>query len=79
MISRRKLLLGATAIVVAPAVPPVGPTPAWVPNPSIIGDTVIVSQTRYYGGARGGGKMFSTVYGQELRDAFINGPHPWRE
>lgn len=55
-LSRRKLLLGAAAVAVAPALPA-----QWHPNP-IVGvdlargpdETVL-----YYGGARGGGKVRS--------------------
>jgi hypothetical protein len=72
--SRRAALLGAlAAAVVPPALNPFLP-PAyaaritWSPNPP--SQAMMPGDVHYYGGAAGGGKMFSTPAGRSLYEAF---------
>lgn len=56
-LSRRKLLLGAAAVAVAPALPPIAAEAAamWTPNP-MTATEALARQEIFYGGAAGGGK-----------------------
>lgn len=62
-LSRRKLLLGAAAVAVAPALPPVAEAAAaWTPNP--VAYPAQINGEIFYGGAAGGGKMNAQLFAE---------------
>jgi hypothetical protein len=80
-LSRRKLLLGSAAIAVAPALPVEDLLPpTWVPNPA---STIVIepkSEIYHWHSMRFMTmERFEQLWGEELKRAYIEGPHPWRE
>ena len=71
-VSRRNLLLGASAAAIAPALPvPALPVPAWTPQPwAFAAKTQTLDSEIFYGGARGGGKMFGQMSASVLQRWF---------